>query len=95
VDQAVGHKRNQATNGLKFVEKWRTVLESEHLRPGDERVRAAANRHRGPGVLVVDFRVPMRDRDAGSLRMFEMIGSLLRLGYSVKFLPDNLVPIQP
>jgi O-antigen biosynthesis protein len=71
------------------------VLESEHLRPGDERVRAAANRHRGPEVLVVDFRVPMRDRDAGSLRMFEMIGSLLRLGYGVKFLPDNLVPIQP
>lgn len=95
VDQAVGHKRNQATNRLKFVEKWRTVLESEHLRPGDERVRAAANRHRGPEVLVVDFRVPMRDRDAGSLRMFEMIGSLLRLGYGVKFLPDNLVPIQP
>jgi GT2 family glycosyltransferase/SAM-dependent methyltransferase/glycosyltransferase involved in cell wall biosynthesis len=94
-DPEVGHKRHQETNRLKFVEKWRDLLESEHFRPDERRVRQAAGRHRGPQVLVVDFRVPMWDRDAGSLRMFEIVRSLLRMGYSVTFLPDNLAPIQP
>jgi glycosyltransferase involved in cell wall biosynthesis len=94
-DPQAGHKRHQEANRLKFVDKWRTLLEAEHLRPGPGRVRRAANRHRGPPVLVVDFRVPMWDRDAGSLRMFEILRSLLRLGYGVTFLPDNFAPIQP
>ena len=94
-DPQSGHKRYQETNRLKFVEKWHAVLEAEHLQPGELRVRRAATRHRGAHVLVVDFRVPMWDRDAGSLRMFEMVRSLQRLGYAVTFLPDNFAPIQP
>ena len=37
----------------------------------------------------------MWDRDAGSLRMLEIVRSLQRLGYSVTFLPDNFAPTQP
>ncbi len=88
-DPQAGHKRHQEINRVKFVHKWKDLLEAEHLRPGQRRIRTAANRHRGPHVLVVDFRTPMWDRDAGSLRMFEIIRSLLRLGYGVTFVPDN------
>ncbi len=94
-DPQAGHKRHQEVNRVKFVEKWKAVLEAEHMSPDMRRVRAAADRLRGPRVFVVDFRVPMWDRDAGSLRMFEIVRSLIRLGYSVTFLPDNFTPIQP
>jgi len=94
-DPHASHKRHQEVNRVKFVEKWKARLDAEHMTPDMRRVRAAADRLRGPRVFVVDFRVPMWDRDAGSLRMFEIVRSLIRLGYSVTFLPDNFTPIQP
>ncbi len=90
-----GHKRHQEANRPKFVEKWRARLESEHLRSGEVRVRRAADRYRREQVLIVDHRMPMWDRDAGSLRMLEIMRSLLRLGYGVNFLPNNFTPIEP
>ncbi len=94
-DLEEGHKRHQEANRPKFVEKWRARLEAEHLRPGEVRVRRAADRYRHEQVLIVDHRMPMWDRDAGSLRMLEIMHSLLRLGYGVNFLPDNFTPIEP
>ena len=94
-DLEEGHKRHQEANRPKFVEKWRARLESEHLRSGEVRVRRAADRYRREQVLIVDHRMPMWDRDAGSLRMLEIVRSLLRLGYGVNFLPDNFTPIEP
>ncbi len=87
-DPDAGFKRHQERNRVKFVHKWEAALQ-EHLPPSMDRVEEAARRHRGPEVLVVDFRMPMWDRDAGSLRMYEIIRSLQRLGYSVAFAPDN------
>lgn len=94
-DVASGHKRHQERNRSKFVEKWRHRLESEHLRDAPTNVRVAANRHRGPHVLVVDHLVPMWDRDAGSLRMFKIVQALIGLGARVTFMPDNFTPMQP
>jgi GT2 family glycosyltransferase/glycosyltransferase involved in cell wall biosynthesis len=94
-DLQSGHKRHQEENRPKFVDKWRTQLESKVLRPPDGDLRGFADRNRGPRVLVVDFRVPTPDRDSGSTRMRHMIESLLRLGCRVTFLPDNFAPIQP
>lgn len=94
-DPHAGHKRHQEANRVKFVRKWRTLLASEHMSPATLRVQEAANRHRGPRVLVVDFRTPMWDRDAGSLRMFEILRSLVRQGYGVTFVPDNFAPLMP
>ncbi len=82
-DPQSGHKRYQEANRLKFVEKWHAVLEAEHLQPGERRRAAPRPVIAAPHVLVVDFRVPMWDRDAGSLRMFEIVRSLQRLGYAV------------
>ncbi|HEY2180653.1 MAG TPA: glycosyltransferase [Solirubrobacteraceae bacterium] len=94
-DPAAGHKRHQEVNREKFVSKWRELLESEHLPPDRGSVEEAARRHRGPQVLVVDFRTPMWDRDAGSLRMLEIVRSLQRLGYAVTFVPDNAARLEP
>jgi len=94
-DPGEGHKRHQEANRPKFVEKWRTRLKTEHLRSGQVRIRRAADRYRREQVLIIDHRMPMWDRDAGSLRMLEIMRSLLRLGYGVNFLPDNFTPIEP
>lgn len=94
-DESSGHKRFQAINREKFRERWRSVLDAEHLAADPRRVRQAANRLRTDRVLVVDFRVPMWDRDAGSLRMFEILRALQRLGLSVTFLPDNQAALAP
>lgn len=94
-DLEEGHKRHQEANRPKFVEKWRARLEAEHLRSGEVRLRRAADRYRREQVLIVDHRMPMWDRDAGSLRMLEIMRSLLRLGYGVNLLPDNFTPIEP
>jgi GT2 family glycosyltransferase/glycosyltransferase involved in cell wall biosynthesis/SAM-dependent methyltransferase len=92
---ASGHKRHQEDNRAKFVSKWHHRLETEQMRSALTNVRIAADRHRGPRVLVVDYRVPMWDHDAGSLRMLSMIRGLVGLGAHVTFMPDNFLPLQP
>lgn len=93
-DAESGHKRYQERNRSKFVAKWRHRLESEHMRPAPTNLRVAANRHRGPHVLVVDHRVPMWNHDSGSLRMLSIMQALLQLGARVTFMPDNLTPTE-
>jgi GT2 family glycosyltransferase/glycosyltransferase involved in cell wall biosynthesis/SAM-dependent methyltransferase len=94
-DEQAGHKCHQEQNRPRFVDKWRRRLESEHLRSAPTNVRAAANRHRGKHVLVVDHRVPMWDRDAGSLRMLRIMQALIELGARVTFMPDNFAASEP
>lgn len=94
-DPGSGHKRYQEQNRHKFVSKWRHRLEAEHRYPAPASVRAAADRNHGQHVLVIDHRVPMWDRDSGSLRMLGIIEALIGLGARVTFLPDNLARVQP
>lgn len=94
-DPDSGHKRHQEQNRPKFVARWRAQLELEHLRSAPTNVRVAANRHRGPHVLVVDHLVPTWDRDAGSLRMLNIMRALIGLGARVTFMPDNFTPTAP
>jgi len=83
-----GIKHFQITNQQKFVDKWRAVLEREHLEKNPKRVAEAAHRKLGPNVLVFDERIPSPDRDAGSGRMF-MILKALAAGRHVVFVPFN------
>jgi O-antigen biosynthesis protein len=94
-DVTTGHKRFQEQNRPKFVEKWRERLESEHKRPSPANLPGAADRHRGPHVLVVDHRMPMWDRDAGSLRILKIIEALIGLGARITFMPENFVAVEP
>jgi glycosyltransferase involved in cell wall biosynthesis len=94
-DETAGHKRNQAQNRPKFVEKWSELLEDEHLDSDPGLLWLAANLRRGPRVLVVDHRVPTWDRDSGGLRMREMLQALHELGCHVSLMPDNATPTEP
>jgi GT2 family glycosyltransferase/SAM-dependent methyltransferase len=87
-ETTTGYKRFQEINRTKFTEKWRHRL-SEQPRHNPQKVNQAANRARGPRVLIVDHRVPRWNHDAGSLRMKAMIDALLTLGCRLTFLPDD------
>ena len=93
-DPSSGAKRHQEQNRQKFARKWQKQLgEQRHFAAAN--VRIAADRHSGPHVLVVDHRVPMPDRDSGSMRMVGIMRALIRLGARVTFIPENLAPVQP
>jgi GT2 family glycosyltransferase/glycosyltransferase involved in cell wall biosynthesis len=93
-DITSGHKRHQEINRARFVQKWHARM-PEQQRPGTPNLRLAANRARGPRVLIADHRVPMWDRDAGSLRMKAIIDALGELGCRVALLPDNGLRAEP
>lgn len=94
-DTNSGPKRHQEDNRPKFTAKWRHRLDSGHLPPRSSDTRRAAHRHRGPHVLIIDYRMPTWDRDAGSLRILGIMQALLAQGSRVSFLPDNLQRIEP
>ena len=88
-DTAKGVKHFQITNREKFVEKWRDVLERDHLEKNLKRIDEAADRNRGrPRIIVFDERVPSPDRDAGSLRMFLILKTLAKWCHVI-FVPFN------
>jgi GT2 family glycosyltransferase len=88
-DTTKGFKKYQVTNRAKFVEKWRAVLDREHLPQDIKQLTAASDRNRDrPRVVVFDERVPSPDRDAGSLRMLLILKALAEWVH-VTFVPFN------
>ncbi|MGI9067510.1 MAG: glycosyltransferase [Pyrinomonadaceae bacterium] len=85
-DTAKGIKHFQILNREKFVDKWRDILEREHLEKNLKRLQEAAHRRQLSSVVVFDERVPSPDRDAGSARMFWILKSL-RQWCHVVFVP--------
>lgn len=90
-DEGSGIKAHQVSNGLKFLERWRAVLEQGHFDNG-QHVFLARDRgqFRRSTVLVVDHYVPQPDRDAGSRATWQVMELLVANGCNVKFWPDNL-----
>jgi GT2 family glycosyltransferase len=86
-DTTKGVKRFQIVNREQFVEKWRDVLEREHLPKNLKLVQAASNRKRNQ-IVVFDERIPSPDRDAGSLRMFLILKTLTEWSHVI-FVPFN------
>jgi GT2 family glycosyltransferase/glycosyltransferase involved in cell wall biosynthesis len=92
-DTSSGTKQYQEVNRATFATAWRAVLADkpengdlvsyESAKPGKKR------------ILIIDHHLPMPDRDSGSLRMFQILSILYRLGHHVTFLPDNLADIPP
>jgi glycosyltransferase involved in cell wall biosynthesis len=92
-DLTQGIKRHQVRNQAVFEERWRTVLAHHPTHDGDHRRAVQANATRR--VMVIDVCVPRPDHDSGSLRMFEMLRALRKLGCAVSFVPDNGYLPQP
>lgn len=75
-DTGTGLKRYQVVNRDKFVAKWHETLAQAHEAHDLALVERAANRKRGPRILVFDERIPTPDRDAGSARMLFILRAL-------------------
>jgi GT2 family glycosyltransferase/glycosyltransferase involved in cell wall biosynthesis len=92
-DLSTGAKKHQAINQSTFAEAWADELITKPAN-GD----VAFLREPPPGrknILVIDHHLPMPDRDSGSLRMFQILKLLHKLGHRVTFVPDNLAGIPP
>jgi O-antigen biosynthesis protein len=75
-DAHAGFRRYQLINRDKFFDKWRAVLAREHQPQDPARAERAANRRWDTQVAVFDDRIPTPDRDAGSLRMLNILRAL-------------------
>ncbi|PYL25483.1 MAG: hypothetical protein DMF44_02420, partial [Verrucomicrobia bacterium] len=93
-DISTGAKKHQEINRSSFAEVWSNEL-AKRPANGDvtflQRPRTAS----GKNILVIDHHLPTPDRDSGSLRMFQILKILHRLGHRVTFLPDNLADMPP
>lgn len=88
-DTQSGVKAYQVRNQQTFLTRWKDVLDRDHFANADA-VFVARDRSRGrPAVLIIDHYLPQPDRDAGSRTIYQLIESLLALGWNVKFWPDN------
>jgi O-antigen biosynthesis protein len=87
-DVAHGVKRHQVINEEKFAARWTPHI-AHH---GDAKTPLDVEKDRGVRghVLVIDAVMLQPDRDSGSLRMFNLVLLLRRLGFKVTFLPSNL-----
>jgi len=84
-----GYKRFQEINRHKFVEKWGSVLDRDHV-PSSAGTQGARERGGDRHILIIDHYVPTYDRDSGSQRMLNMLTILRDMGYKVSFWPDDL-----
>ncbi len=87
-DLTQGVKRHQVINQETLATRWRTVLAAHRLNgmmPHLEKDRYVQRR-----VLVIDACMLTPDQDAGSMRMFEMLGIMQQMGCKVTFIADNL-----
>ena len=92
-DETTGVKRHQVINQSTFATKWASALTGRRangVAPEMERDRWAKRR-----VLVIDACMLTPDRDAGSMRMQQVLEILASLGCKVTFVADNLEYQQP
>ncbi len=85
-DTGRGAKRHQVGNRERLVAKWREALTHQ---PSPRSSPDDARHPPGPRVLVVDSYTPRPDRDAGSVRMLQVLRILRRLGCRVTFMAEN------
>jgi O-antigen biosynthesis protein len=83
-----GVKRHQVLNEEKFQARWTPHL-SEHAE-ATAPLDVVKDRGARGRVLVIDAVMLQPDRDSGSLRMFNLVVLMRRLGFKVTFMPSNL-----
>jgi glycosyltransferase involved in cell wall biosynthesis len=83
-----GLKVHQVENKEKFYRKWSRALASHYL-PDSNIVELAARIKYKKRILMIDHQVPTPDQDSGSLRIFEVMRTLLEMDFHITFLPEN------
>lgn len=89
-DTTTGIKAYQVENQKKFRERWKDVLERDHLPNADRPFLARDRSQLRKVVLVIDHYIPQPDRDAGSRAIYQLLMLLVKHGFAVKFWPENL-----
>lgn len=92
-DLSTGTKKHQTINRSTFAETWAAELKTKPAN-GDVAFLSQASPGR-KNILVIDHYVPKPDQDSGSLRMFQILQILRRLGHRITFIPDNLAKTHP
>ena len=87
-DVTKGIKRHQLINQKSFAVRWEKVLASH--RSNGTSPHLERNRYTHRRMLVIDACLLTPDQDAGSLRMFEMLGLMRAMGFHVTFVAANL-----
>lgn len=88
-DIDTGIKASQASNRLKFLERWRDTLQRDQLAPGEHVFLARDRSQRKKTALVIDRYAPRTDRDAGSRAIWQLMRVLSLQGMSIKFWPHE------
>ena len=84
-----GMKRYQVVNERTFRKKWF----KEYMSNGDESLENLSvqkDRNVTHRVLVIDYASPQPNKDAGSYAAVQEIKLIIKLGYKVTFVPENL-----
>ncbi|MGG4049562.1 glycosyltransferase [Paenibacillus favisporus] len=94
-DLGSGIKSYQVQNKEKFLNKWNSVLTTQHF-PNAEHVFWARDRSRGKKtVVIVDHYVPHYDKDAGGRCTYFYIRLMVSMGLHVIFIGDNFYRHEP
>ena len=93
-DTTSGFKRYQEINRDKFVKRWKKTLSSKHLSPDDNLFMSRTKSYK-KRILILENSLPEPNKDAGSLRQWQIIEILVQQGYFVTFWPDNSFALQP
>ncbi|MBV9078270.1 MAG: glycosyltransferase [Methylobacteriaceae bacterium] len=83
-------KAYQIRNGERLRDRWATVLQREHLPPGEALTLARDRSRDRPHLVIIDHYVPQWESDAGSRTMFHFIRLFVARGFQVSFWSDNL-----
>lgn len=91
-----GIKKYQEINRPKFVDKWKDVLLTDHLKNDPNNAFLARDRSMGKKILLmIDDKLPEYDRHAGGLTTYQYIKLFLDMGYKIIFIPDNYFRTEP
>jgi GT2 family glycosyltransferase/2-polyprenyl-3-methyl-5-hydroxy-6-metoxy-1,4-benzoquinol methylase/glycosyltransferase involved in cell wall biosynthesis/Flp pilus assembly protein TadD len=84
-----GFKKFQVINRPKFMEKWKNELAGQQ-RNDPRNVERASSRGIAGRILVIDPILPMFDRAAGSLHLFNILKVLREMKFHITFVATNL-----
>lgn len=87
-DTENGIKKYQVENKEKFKKKWTEELRNQCDNPNGLFLARDRSNHKKIAVFI-DRYVPQYDKDAGSKSTLSYIKAFMKMGYSVKFIPED------
>ncbi len=94
-NENLGVKSYMKHNKEKFFEKWKDILPEYNLASAENMFLARDRSRHKKHILIVDWKIPHYDEDAGSKSMWNIVDSFIDLNFKVTFLGDYYYPIQP